>query len=540
MNWMKKWNLYEKGIDRTAAQLLTAVWSFVLVTVFPLYMKNRYSRLGVHKYSFFLYLSLACLLPAAALYGWYVLRRLYVRVRQEKLRRPAVRPDGWSVLDTAMLVYLAAAFLSWACSVDRIRAWTGAEGWSMGLRSQLLFVLSYFLVSRLFSFRKVVLTGHFLGSGAVFALGLLHRFGVDPLGLYEGIDASYRLLFLSTVGQASWYSSYVCIALVPGVTLFFLSRKPLVRLAAGAHCALGFATVVTQNSDSAYAAMAFLLFGAFLAACDSPDRMEHFWELALLMLGSFKAVGVFQVLFADRAVKLGGLSEFLSQSRQTWFLFFLLCLGYTVFLYGRRRWQRAWHGERMRALAVGMLAALLTGYVLFVWLNTTGRLQDWFGVSSQNPYLFFDKYWGNSRGFTWTFAADTIRDFSPVRKLFGVGCDCFFAYCYGNAELQAYLNHFFGQNQVLTNAHNEFLNMLFCMGAAGFLAYAALFAAAFRRFLGAREKTPLAFAGALAVLVYGAHNFFCYQQVCCAPYLFLILGAAENLVRMNQKSERGT
>ena len=87
MNWMKKWNLSEKGIDRTAAQLLTAVWSFVLVTVFPLYMKNRYSRLGVHKYSFFLYLSLACLLPAAALYGWYVLRRLYVRVRQEKLRR---------------------------------------------------------------------------------------------------------------------------------------------------------------------------------------------------------------------------------------------------------------------------------------------------------------------------------------------------------------------------------------------------------------------------------------------------------------------
>ena len=63
----------------------------------------------------------------------------------------------------------------------------------------------------------------------------------------------------------------------------------------------------------------------------------------------------------------------------------------------------------------------------------------------------------------------------------------------------------------------------------------ALFAAAFRRFLGAREKTPLAFAGALAVLVYGAHNFFCYQQVCCAPYLFLILGAAENLVREYRK-----
>lgn len=39
---------------------------------------------------------------------------------------------------------------------------------------------------------------------------------------------------------------------------------------------LGFGTVVTQNSDSAFAAMVFLLLGLFLAGCDSFDRMERF------------------------------------------------------------------------------------------------------------------------------------------------------------------------------------------------------------------------------------------------------------------------
>ena len=49
--------------------------------------------------------------------------------------------------------------------------------------------------------------------------------------------------------------------------------------------------------------------------------------------------------------------------------------------------------------------------------------------------------------------------------------------------------------------------------------------------LTAGEKEPMALMGLLAVLVYGAHNFFCYQQVCCIPFLFLLIAMSENLVR---------
>ena len=77
---------------------------------------------------------------------------------------------------------------------------------------------------------------------------------------------------------------------------------------------------------------------------------------------------------------------------------------------------------------------------------------------------------------------------------------------------------------------------MFCLGIVGLTAFVLVFAAAFMRFFKNRKEIPLAFMGALAVLVYAAHNFFCYQQVCSTPFLFLILGMAENLLRNGQKT----
>ena len=90
----------------------------------------------------------------------------------------------------------------------------------------------------------------------------------------------------------------------------FYCKDNRIRTAAGLYCMLGFGTVVTQNSDSAFAAMVFLLLGLFLAGCDSFDRMERFLETLLLMFGSFKLIGILQELFPEKAKQLGSLSKF--------------------------------------------------------------------------------------------------------------------------------------------------------------------------------------------------------------------------------------
>lgn len=515
-----------------AIRFLVGIWAFLMLAVFPFYMENRYSKLGVSKFRFFLAVSVICLLPA----GILQIVRLMADLKKAAWQKIAGKLSG---LDWAMLLYLAAVFLSWALSVDRQQAWTGMKGWSMGLRSQCILVLIYFLASRHFPWKKILFAAHFLASAVVFGLGIGHRFMIDPLHMYEGISETNQLLFLSTIGQASWYSSYVCTVLVIGVTIFFLSKNPLLRLTMGAYCMLGFGTVVTQNSDSAFAAMAFLLFVLFLAACDSMDKMERFFEVLLLMFGSFKITGVLQEVFSGRAVKLGGLSEFLSKSTQTWLLFLITCLIYMAFLFYRQKFpgqEKLRSGRLLRRLAAAAVLAVLVLYVFFVWANTTGHLKEWTGYASSNQYLLFDRYWGNSRGFTWKFTVSAFTALPVLRKLFGVGPDCFSVYCYADFELGAQLDHYFGWDQTLINAHNEFLNAAFCVGLAGLTAYVLILMAAFVRFFRGRKERPLALMGALAVLVYASHNFFCYQQVCCTPFLFLILGMAENLMRNGQKT----
>lgn len=513
---------------RTAVSGLTGLWAFLMLTVFPFYMKDHYAKLGQSKFDFFLAVSVLCLLPAGAL-------ALLERMDQKETQRRA----GLSALDWAVLSYVLAACVSWLFAADKGTAWTGVDGWSMGLRTQLFFGLAYFLVSRYFPWKRLIFAGHFLASGAVFALGILHRFSIDPLGMYEGLGEETQRMFLSTIGQASWYSSYVCVVLVIGVTAFFTAKGGAVRMALGAYCMLGFGTVVTQNSDSAFAAAAFLFLGLFVVSCGSLDRMERFFETLLLMFGSFKVIGILQILFPEKAVELDRLSLFFSQSTAVWVLFLAVCVCYIALLFYRQRHEEKTQitsGRLWRRGACILTGAGIAGYVFAVWANTTGLLEKWFGFSSRNQYLLFDRYWGNSRGFSWKFTLEAFRELPPVRKLVGVGPDSFSAYCYADGELTRELNRYFGHDQMLTNAHNEFLNVLFCMGIVGLIAFTAIFAAAAVHFFQAQKTAAVAMAGLLAALVYGAHNFFCYQQVCCTPFLFLILGMAESCARGSRKA----
>lgn len=512
------------GGSAALPEFLTGLWAFLMLTFFPLYVHDGYSGMGLHKFRFFLSASLCCLAPAAICLLWRA-----GKGGRESLGRLC---GSLSALDRAMLVYLLTVCISWCMSVDKRQAWTGAQGWFCGLRTQMLLVLSYFLVSRHFPWKKMIFAGHFCSSAAVFLLGVLHRFQIDPLGMYEGVEKSWQLLFLSTIGQASWYSGYVCIVLVIGVTAWYLTPRKGLRVALSAYCSLGFAAVVTQNSDSAFAAMGALLLGLFVVSCDSLDRMERFLELVLIMLGSFKLVGLLQLFWKERAVRLGELSEFWSRSTVSWVILLAACLIDTAFLFYRQKYPEKTvfrKKERLRRLALGLTAVCVCAGVGLIWLNTAGVLERFFGWKSGQQYLLFDAGWGNSRGFIWRFALRGFGEFSFMRKLFGVGPDCFSAWCYGDSALAGELMHYFGRGQTLTNAHNEFLNTLFCTGAFGLTSFCMIFGAALGRFW--KRRNSFALAGMLAVLVYASHNFFCYQQVCCTPFLFLLLGLAENLAR---------
>lgn len=110
-----------------------------------------------------------------------------------------------------------------------------------------------------------------------------------------------------------------------------------------------------------------------------------------------------------------------------------------------------------------------------------------------------------------------IMEMNPFHKLFGVGPDHFAGYAYSLYEEE--LNWKWGNN-VLTNAHNEWVNMIVDYGFLGAAAYIGFFLSALVRFVKNSEDSPVFLCAAGCIVSYMGHNLFCYQQVLCTPFVF--------------------
>ena len=197
--------------------LLCNLYMIVLAAALPLYTGEGYWMLGDTKYILFRNVSYLCL-------GCWLVLGMPGRVRavrkwlgyREGRRHtaaagfPQVKPceksigsrkgaagrkesdltqdprRAFSMVDCAVAAYGGCVAVSAICSSYGQLAWTGYNEWYMGAISQLMFVGIYFFVSRQYEGAKYPI---YLGEAAVFLvtlLGLLHRLGIDPLGLKVG------------------------------------------------------------------------------------------------------------------------------------------------------------------------------------------------------------------------------------------------------------------------------------------------------------------------------------------------------------------
>lgn len=290
---------------------------------------------------------------------------------------------------------------------------------------------------------------------------------------------------------------------------------------------IAFASVVTQNSDSAFMALGGSFLVLFWLSFESDEYFVRFWELAVLCLASFKVIGVLQKIFAGRAIQLEGLSTFCSQSTATWILLAVAVVIYAG-LYSINRKGKL-HIEKFR-MARNVLYALIPVFIIAlvvcIYLVTTGRISGTF--LNNIGYLNFDEHWGNNRGFTWKFTMRMFGDYGIREKFFGCGPDAYAsaAYAFDPESLQG-----FWGNSILACAHNEWMNCLVDMGIFGLVTYLGSFVTTFLVFMKDWKEHPFVVGGAVAIVSYFLHNFFCYQQIICTPIIFVVTGIGVALIR---------
>lgn len=519
----KGYHIFTAVIEFTLAVIGIAFCLFV-----PLYLKDGYHNVGTIKYDMYRYIVMWG-------FGVVILITFGFLLSLRDIEISGLMDTDWCVL--AFLALSLAAAAAGGNFKDCI--W-GYNGWNMGLLSMLSFGLIYFYYSRFGKGNKVVLTVLCFSAFITFYLGVLNRLLIDPMNVYglgqvDELADTYKNQFLSTLGQATWYSSFVCTVLPLGIGVFWSAKKTWLRIVSGIFSFVGFCTMVTQNSDSAYAA--FLGFMAVFLWFSLPDvkRMERFAEILLLFAFATRVMNLLLTIHPNEILILDKLSDFLVFHKLMWGALFVTFLFWGVFFW--LSWKQK-YSTRAALIVRRILYILLVLVILAVAVHVILSAKDMVPLSISHitylvPYLVWGDNWGNGRGRTWAFSIQMYKDMDILHKLFGVGPDGYAPYAY--SLYQDRLEQMWG-GRILTNAHNEWLNSLINYGLFGTLAYMGIFFTSIKNFAKNQENLPVIVGFIACIVSYMCHNFFCYQQICCTPFLFLIIAAGVYFIReLNEK-----
>lgn len=446
--------------------------------------------------------------------------------------------------------YIAALCISYLLTDYPEFAKMGADGWNMGFWPQILFLFFFLLLERTLTtgMAKAGIGMMLSASTVVFLLGLLNRYGVNPLHMESSGPG-----FISTIGNINWYCGYWSV-LFPVCCGIFQFREKVLPVFSGIAVVIGFATGVSQGSDSGLLVLAAmtLILGCF--AGKEKEGLRHFIELLLLFCVSLTGLFALQHLFPERnKYQTAG---YLFLTGKPWGLIFgvlLLCLYFLLFI-RKNNCANGWtktvknHCDnklmgtadrgivwtyRAWQILTGLSAATLVLYIGLLTFNTThpGVIPALDG----NALFTFNTSWGSSRGATWSIGIHTFLAQNFGHRLFGVGPDSMAAYLYqsDNSTLLAEVRATFGDKR-LTNAHGEWITVLVNTGLMGLLSFAAMIISAVATLFSRKQKT-LAKACGLAVLCYILHNIFSFEQMMNISQMYLVMGIG---MAVAEKEER--
>lgn len=491
----------------------------VLCVVVPLYAKDGYNGIGDAKFAAYraiLMRGFSVLLIMAGIYAAFQIRE----IAQWRI----------SVTDYFVLAYFVLTLASIISGGFYDTALWGYAGWNMGFMAQFSFVLLYFFLSRFGKQYRSVLVALCVSSAGVFLLGILHRLQIDPIGFYDGLEDYQKAQFLSTLGQATWYASFLIVVLPIGIAFYLYAKSNRMQIVGGIFTWIGFCTLVTQNSDSAYFAAAGFMLVFLWDAVKKRERLLRYLSVVVMFLAAGKAMYFLMRLNPNPALEFDFVTNLVLSSAFTWVLLALCVAAYGALLsYGKGKVyplrRMLWVRNGIYILTGLMIAAV----VLLIYLNARGLLPEAIaGKMGEASYMKWGNDWGNGRGKAWMFGAKVFREANPVIKLFGVGPDCFSSYTAANYQEEIRL---FWGGLTLTNVHNEWFNVIINAGLLGGAAYIGIFVSAFLRFAKRRGENLLLTGIAASIISYMAYNFFCYQQVLCTPFIFILMGTGEYLVR---------
>lgn len=514
--------------------IIICIYMLLILAVLPFYNREGYAYIGTDKCNFFCKTGAAAGRTAIVVLILYLAFSLAVACQKKYTFAQilSVCRESCSVTDAFAGFYGVSLILSYLCSDYRDKILWGADGWYMGFLSQLILVGSYFLIAKCWKPRKWLFCLMMPVSAAVFLLGYLNRFDLDPLGM--AIDNSF---FISTIGNINWYCGYQMSVFFAGAALLWQGRtlKVWQKLLLMFYTMLGFGSLIVQGSSSGIVATAVVLLAMFCLSVSDSERMYLFWQEMVLLGAAFLVTYVFQKFGKSGINYEDGVITVLTDGKLVFLVTIVSVLGFAGMVISRKRGYYPKKFLRISAvLAVGMVVTAVSVFAAAIIANTLnpGSL----GALSANELFIFSDTWGSNRGATWKAGVMCFLEQDILHKLVGVGPDGMVAFLYqgGSSELQELVWKVFPTAH-LTNAHNEWLTILVDVGILGCIGFVGMMVSAIVRFLGKKNSDILSRACGLCLLAYTVNNMFSFQQAMNTPTIFIVLGMGEAFRRSSLK-----
>ena len=484
-----------------AIQYVLKGYLIFLGIVFPLFLGNNiYSTIAHDKYSIFKKWTFytECVFLVLLCFNSTINRKpMHIKI------------DLQSLLPVVFTVFVC---ISWWFSFDRKESLIGAYGWYLGLKTFLMLLVLYYMYGQFYSWSIKDTFPFLIGSFLVMLLAVLNRYRILLLD-----SENYIATYISTIGNINWLAGYLSITFPFGFGLYIsnIIKNRWLKLCLLAYIFIGWLAVLTNGSNSVYLwVLAMLVFSiiyglsSYQIICNLINGIIVCGLACIWLFATYLIVPLRQyylVLCNEQNYSL-----YITSNFSCIILTCLLIAGYCCLKKQKMVLQNYNYNKPFLIMLIsGMILIIL---LLFVQLSN-------FDIPGE---------FGHNRFFLWNMSAGLYKEFNGLRKLIGIGPDCFARYTLSDWNFMMKLMELYPEMR-LVNAHSEPLTMMINLGMSGAtLYYGMVFSHLYYRIDSTKTMKGLQTIVSITLICYHVNLLVSFHTIITMPYLYLLLALASS------------
>ncbi len=501
-------------MDKKKANIVTLL-VFLMLTLFPLAFDDHYFNITPVKYRIFAFLALGIFYS-----GIYLTLCQNIETHSGlKLKLPLRFYRNLSGGDVCMITLLMISSVSCLASEWKLAAFSGSAGTMTGLVFLLMAGGMYYGVSRHLVVKPFILYSFPVILFILTIMSTIQYCGYDIMEFLKDIDPLWTEYYIATLGHINVFASLVSVYLSVCLYMFCCSKGKSVFLY-GIGVFSGFISLLASNSDSCYlgtGAAMIILFTISIRKASMTLRYGvslllasaslAFWHLlGQIFYETFRTPSKLNLIAVSPPIIIGSLLSGIV----------LLLAGY----YGKRNSKQ--FSPIPSRIFIGLFSILFVLLIaVIIWFSAFDKETSLGGFEN---YLRFNKNWGNSRGYPWTWVIEFFISAPLFVKLLGTGPDTagLIFVRYHNGEIKGDLDFYF------ISAHNVYLDYLLTIGLLGLAAYIGLLVTSICSCVRKSRDSDFYGAVGLAIASYTVISVVTISQPITVPFIFLLAALANN------------